>query len=185
MQVPFLLLSGFEREPNSIRRGIAVQLCVLCRELGTPAISTPIPALAPNQTNRERISTFTDSCGFGCHREYINPLGFAFESFDGLGQERRIDNGSPVDTSGSYPFAEGVKDFADAKELMSILAKSERAHTCYAKKITGYALQRDLVEQDSALVETLAKGNGADSIKELVVSLVESPAFRVREAGNP
>jgi uncharacterized protein DUF1592/uncharacterized protein DUF1595/uncharacterized protein DUF1588/uncharacterized protein DUF1585/uncharacterized protein DUF1587 len=186
MQVPFLLLHGLERDPHSIRRGTAVQRSVLCRNLGVPAILLrPIPPLAPKQTNRQRISTLTDSCGFKCHHDYINPLGFAFENFDGLGQERQTDNGSPIDTSGTYPFAEGVKDFADARELMTILSNSAKAHTCYAKKITGYALQRDIVERDSAFVESLGKVSRSESIKELIISLIKAPAFRVREAGNP
>ena len=110
---------------------------------------------------------------------------FAFENFDGIGRERRADNGQAVDTSGRYPFAEGVKDFADAKELMTLLASSTQAHTCYAKKMTSFALQRDLVERDSSFVGMLAKVNASESIKELVVSLIKAPAFRVRQGGNP
>jgi len=68
---------------------------------------------------------------------------------------------------------------------MTILANSTQAHTCYAKKLTGYALQRDIVERDSSFVETLAKVSGSESTKELVISLIKAPAFRVRQAGNP
>jgi uncharacterized protein DUF1592/uncharacterized protein DUF1595/uncharacterized protein DUF1588/uncharacterized protein DUF1585/uncharacterized protein DUF1587 len=185
MQVPFLLLNGTGRDPDSIHRGTAVELNLLCGLVSFLPLTVSIPPLAPKQTNRQRISALTDSCGFKCHRDHINALGFAFENFDGLGQERRTDNGEPVDTSGSYPFAEGVKNFANAKELMTILASSTQAQTCYAKKMTSYALQRDIVERDSAFVETLGKVNRSQSIKDLVVSLIKAPAFRVREAGNP
>jgi Protein of unknown function (DUF1585) len=67
---------------------------------------------------------------------------------------------------------------------MTILASSTQAHTCYAKKMPGYALQRDIGERDSPF-ETLAKVSGSESIKELVISLIEAPAFRVLEGGNP
>ena len=185
MQLPFfLLLDTSNGGPDSIHRGAAVLKRVLCVTVGTH-LPVTIPPLAPNQTNRQRISALTDSCGFGCHRDQINPLGFAFENFDNLGLERQEDNHLPVDTSGKYPFAEGVKDFADAKQLMTILANSTQAHTCYAKKLTGYALQRDIVERDSSFVETLAKVSGSESTKELVISLIKAPAFRVRQAGNP
>jgi len=126
MQVPFLLLNGSDGDPDSIHRGAAVLERVLCVTVGAPLPIVTIPPLAPNQTNRQRISALTDSCGFGCHRDHINPLGFAFENFDGIGQERQTDNHLPVDTSGRYPFAEGVKDFANAKELMTILANRLR-----------------------------------------------------------
>jgi hypothetical protein len=184
MQVPFLLFTGLEGGPGSIVRGALLQQDVLCRVLARPATVPPLTPQPANQTNRQHVSAFTDSCGYKCH-DNINPLGFAFESFDGLGRERQTDNGLPIDTSGRYPFAEGVQDFADAKELMTILAGSKQAYTCYAKKLTGYALQRDIVERDSAFVETLADGKASESIKELVVSLIKAPAFRVREGGNP
>lgn len=184
MQVPFLLFNGMDHDPHSINRGVALEIGVLCGLV--PSIeAVPIPPLGPNQTNRQRISQLTDSCGAPCHAGHINALGFAFENFDGLGQERQTDNGLPVDTSGRYPFTEGVKDFAGAKELMTMLASSTQAHTCYAKKMTSYALQRDIVARDSAFVETLGKASGSESIKELAISLIEAPAFRVREAGNP
>ena len=185
MQVPFLLINGAGRDPDSIHRGAALELRVLCGLVPTPLSSPPIPPLAANQTNRERISEFTDSCGHGCHRGHIDALGFAFENFDGLGRERERDNGLPVDTSGRYPFAEGMKDFENAKDLMNILTSSAQAHTCYAKKLTGYALQRDIVEPDIPSVEALAKLSRTESLKELIVSLVKSPAFRVRAGGNP
>jgi len=185
MQVPFLLFTGLEGRPNSILRGALLQQNVLCRVLAKPAIFVSLPSQPANQTNRQNVSASTDFCGSKCHHDYINPLGFAFESFDSLGRERQTDNGLPVDTSGRYPFAEGMQNFADAKELMTILAGSKQAYTCYAKKLTGYALQRDIVERDSAFVETLADGKASESIKELVVSLIKAPAFRVREGGNP
>ena len=50
-----------------------------CR--GDPAGS----AAKPGQTNRQRISKLTSGCGNACHNEMINPLGFAFEHFDGMG----------------------------------------------------------------------------------------------------
>jgi hypothetical protein len=112
-------------------------------------------------------------------------LGFAFENFDGLGRERTTDNGKPVDTTGSYPFSEGTRDFADAGELMQILSESPQAHTCYAKMVTGYGLQRDVVQVDRPLLEVLAAVSSEQSLKEIIVGLVRHAAFRVREEGAP
>jgi hypothetical protein len=102
-----------------------------------------------------------------------------------MGQARTTDNGKPVDATGSYPFSEGTKSFSDARELMSILADSEQVHTCYAKKVTSYALQRDVVEPDRPLLDALAAVGRAESIKETIVALVKDPAFRLREEGTP
>jgi hypothetical protein len=185
MQIPFLLRWGLNDQSDPIHRGAGLELTVLCAPVGVPAaILPPLPPLTPGQTNRERITQFTGQCGAACHARF-NPLGFALENFDGLGQEREIDNGGPVDTTGSYPFADGTQAFADGNELMKIMAGSTQAHTCYAKRITGYALGRDMVETDRPLLESLAEVSLSDSLKETMVALVRDPAFRTRKAGLP
>ncbi|HEX6277724.1 MAG TPA: DUF1592 domain-containing protein, partial [Polyangiaceae bacterium] len=141
MQVPFLLLFGSGDEPATMLRGATINEETLCNQVGVahPAFPSPLPRM-PGSTNREWIEDLTSGCT-DCHRARIDPLGFAFEAFDGLGRERSLDNGRPLDTSGSYPFSDGVRGFSGAKELVQIMADTAQAHTCYAKKVTGYALQ--------------------------------------------
>jgi hypothetical protein len=115
----------------------------------------------------------------------LEPLGWALESFDGLGRERDSKSGLPLDTGGSYPFAEGVSEFADGKELMAAMASSTQVHTCYARKLTSYALGRDLVEADRPLLRSLAEVSLNDSLRALALSLVQAPAFRVRTEVAP
>jgi hypothetical protein len=185
LQVPFLLLYSATREPGTIGRGIALNHEVLCNRLPlSPTEIPPLRPLEPDQTNRERIDEMTAACG-DCHRVFVNPLGFAFEAFDGVGQERELDNGRPIDTTGTYPFADGEKDFADAIELMQIMADTTQAHTCYAKKVTGYALQRDIVEDDRPTLDALSEVSRDESLKAMVIALVRDPAFRVRAEGLP
>jgi hypothetical protein len=185
MQVPFLLPGGTDDGPDTIGRGVAVAADVLCNDLpGHVAPVPPLPPVAFGRTNRHRIEAATASCG-GCHVDVINPLGFAFEGFDDLGQRRDLDNGVVVDASGRYTFDSGAKSFADARGLMRILADDPRPHTCYAKMLTGYALQRDLVEGDRPLLKDLAAVSRAQSLKDMVVSLVRNPAFRARPEGAP
>jgi hypothetical protein len=182
MQVPFLLLFGTGDQPGTIRRGVAINNEMLCHQLEPPADAAPAP-LGPRpagSTNREWVEAVTSGCG-DCHQTFINPLGFAFDAFDGLGRFREIDAGGPADTSGSYPFSDGARDFSGAKELMQIMADTEQAHTCYAKKVTSYGLQRDLVEADRPLLKALSEvSREQESLRELVLSLVRHPAFRLR-----
>jgi hypothetical protein len=186
MQVPFLLLQGWNDNPNSIQRGFELERTMVCRPaIADLNIPPPLPPLVSGETHRQRVSEFTATCGGTCHKVYINPLGFAFEDFDGMGRERSTDNGQPVDTTGSYPFAEGVASFADGNELMQVMAESAQVHTCFSKHIAGYALGRDLVESDRPLLESLAKVSLAESLKEVALALVRDPAFRIRKAGQP
>ncbi|HTU63441.1 MAG TPA: DUF1592 domain-containing protein, partial [Polyangiales bacterium] len=112
-QVPYLMLHSLNAAPDSIHRGVSLNLDVLCAPLGPPVTELPpIPPLQAGQTNRQRIDTLTSGCGGSCHNEMINPLGFAFEHFDGMGQYRDVENGGlRIDSSGSYNFSDGRKPF--------------------------------------------------------------------------
>lgn len=187
-QVPFLALYGFNGDPDSIHRGVSMNLDVLCAKLGPPAANLPpIPPLMAGQTNRQRIDTLTSGCGMQCHNDMINPLGFSFEHFDGMGQWRDTENGGlPIDSSGSYAFVGGTKTFSNAGDLMKVMAADQQAHLCYAKKLTSFALQRDVIAADMPTLQTLAQSSmGANgSLKNLILQLVRSDAFRTRVGGN-
>lgn len=184
MQVPFLSLTGLNDEPSTIRRGGEL-MSALCNTLGPPSGTFAFPPVEPDQTNRERWTALTGTCGGTCHTTYLNPLGFAFEGFDGLGTARESDNGHPVDASGRYPLSDGIVEFADARALMKILARHPQTHACYAKKLASYALQRDIVDADRDLLDALTPVSLDGSFKELILALVTSPSFRVREKDLP
>ena len=90
-----------------------------------------------------------------------------------------------VDSTGTYPFAEGTKTFTGAADLMPLIANGSQAHTCYAKKLSGYVLQRDIVAGDMPLLDTLrATSMGSSgSVKQVLVDLVKHNAFRTRVGG--
>jgi hypothetical protein len=187
-QLPYLTLNGNNAEPNSILRGVTLNLDILCATLGPPAATIPpIPPLMPGQTNRQRIDTLTGTCGASCHNDMINPLGFAFEHFDGMGQWRDTENGGlAIDASGSYTFADGTtKTWTDAAGLMQVLAATPQTHTCYAKKLASFGLQRDVVASDMPMLGSLTSASMATggSVKQLIIQLVRNDAFRTH--GGP
>ena len=188
-QLPYLTLNGLNGDSDPIHRGVSINLDVLCAPLGPPAaVIPPIPPLQSGQTNRDRITTLTHGCGAGCHTTFINPIGFAFEHYDGMGQYRDTENGGlAIDSSGSYLFTEGEKPFADAGELMALMANGAQAHLCYAKKLASFALQRDVVPSDLPLLQTLSavsRGTGG-SLKNVLTELVKNDAFRTHVGGAP
>jgi hypothetical protein len=185
-QAPFLTLWSINNAPDPIHRGVRISLDTLCGVPGIPADQIPgVPALQENQTNRERYTALTTPCGGACHAQFINPLGFAFENFDGLGRARTTDNGKPVDTTGTYPLAEGEKEFKNADELLQAIGNGKQAHQCYAKRIAGYALGRDIVEADRPLVEALGAASlaGGANVKGIMLALVKDNAFRTYVGG--
>ncbi len=187
-QAPYLMLFGNDAKSDAIHRGLFINYQVLCAQLPEPNFALPEPEPAkPGQTDREYIEDLTGfgTCGQACHGAYINPLGYAFENFDGMGRHRDEDQGKPVDAQAAYPFSSGMLSFAGAGELMDILVSSTEAHSCFAKNIASYGLQRDIVSDDQALLDELATVSMSTqgSMKNLVLELVKAPAFRMRERG--
>jgi hypothetical protein len=181
-QLPFLLLHSVNAEPDSLHRGLSLAVDVLCSPLGPPSEGVPpIPERLDGQTRRQYVESLTDACGAACHNEVMNPLGFAFEHFDGMGQYRDVEGaGLRIDSSGSYTFSDGRVDFADHAELMQAMVSSTNAHACYAKKLASYSLQRDITTKDWPWLEKLANlSHDASSTQELMLALIFSDAFRV------
>ncbi|MDQ2646123.1 MAG: DUF1592 domain-containing protein [Myxococcota bacterium] len=189
-QLPFLMLNAHNDSSDPIHRGVTMSLDVLCAPLGVFAgVLPPLPDVKPGETNRMRVDAHTKGCGTACHNDMINPLGFAFENFDGMGAYRETEkNGSDmltIDASGSFNFTDGVKSYANATELMQVLASSEQTHLCYSKRLASYALQRNIVEADMPLLADLAAvSEGQASVKQVMIELVKRDAFRTRFGGN-
>jgi len=185
-QVPFLTRQARNNDPDSIHRGTRINLDSLCADPGVPSPDLPdIPPPKANQTNREIIAALTETCGAECHGQVINPIGFAFEDFDGMGRQRTMDNGSPVVTAGAYPFAEGTLSFANSGELMELIASGTQAHQCWAKKMASYALERDLVESERPMIESLgAVSLAGGSLKDVMLALVKENGFRTHVGGS-
>jgi hypothetical protein len=69
---------------------------------------------------------------------------------------------------------------------MKILATDSQAHLCYAKKLSSFGLQRDIVMPDTQLLQSLASTSMASggSIKNMILQLVRSDAFRTHVGGS-
>jgi len=190
-QLPYLMYWARNGDPDSIHRGVTLNIDVLCATLGPPAIVLPtLPARQPGQTNRVVVDLTTSGCGQACHNAMINPIGFAFEHYDGMGRYRTTEKDVtgadlPIDSSGTYTFTDGTKTYKDASELMQAMAKGQQAHACYAKKLASYGLQRDVVDADMPLLTTLASASASSgsSVKQMILDLVKQDAFRTRSGG--
>jgi hypothetical protein len=172
---------------GSVHRGVFINHRVLCTELPPPPdVLPPIPGDdGITMTSRERIEMHTGpgTCGASCHGTYINPIGYAFESFDGLGQYRTEEFGLPIDASASFEFADGAVGFDGAAELNGAMAERVQTHDCYSKHWVEFALGRDTAGSDLDLIQNLGDASlGGLSVKELILELVQSDEFQVRNA---
>ena len=71
----------------------------------------------------------------------MDPIGFGFENFDGIGQWRDKDGNFPIEPAGKLVSGES---FTTPSELKSILLQSRRQEflTCLTEKMLTYALGR-------------------------------------------
>jgi hypothetical protein len=172
---------------GSVHRGVFINHRILCTELPPPPDAIPpIPAdSGMMMTSRERIEMHTGpgTCGAGCHGTFINPVGFAFENFDGLGQYRTEESGLPIDASAAFEFADGQVAFDGAAEFNDAIATRVQTHDCYSKHWIEYALGRDTAGSDLDLIQDLGDGSlDGLSIRDVILELVQSQEFRVRNA---
>ncbi len=185
MQAGFLASNAYAVRTDPIHRGLFVQRDLLCREIPDPppgASMTPLPPLSDTiKTTRDQITALTSSSNCsGCHST-INAPGFAFESFDAVGQYRATDNDTPIDTTGTIEIDGQDVAFKNAVELVLALSKSAEVRSCYARKWLEYAFGRSYSELDQAQEQTLAQ---VTSTLELMTKVTSSKGFRFR-APNP
>src|SRR5690606_14841258 len=121
----------------------------------------------------------------GCHATIINPIGFALENYDALGQWRTEDNGRPVDAADTYTFQDGRSiSVRNGVELSRQRADAPEVHSCYVRQVLEYLYGRDLTGSDLELVDELASQSLADdlSVREIIIRTATSRAFRYRTA---
>jgi hypothetical protein len=132
-------------------------------------------------TLRQRMEQHRDNpaCA-SCHAR-MDPIGFGFENFDGIGAWRTTDGGSPVDSSGRLVAGEGFKG---PSELVAILSRKRRDDftRCLAEKLLTYALGRGLDHPDRCAVDQITKGlvKGEFKFSALVLEITRSVPFQMR-----
>jgi hypothetical protein len=158
---------------------------VLDAILGAPPPPPPpnVPALAEHagaqpQTMRERLAQHRENpvCA-SCHSR-IDPIGFALENYDALGQWRTEDAGRPIDNSGELP--DGTK-FEGSDQLKAVLLqKKDLFLRNLTNRMLGYALGRGLTRKDSCTVDSIMAQLAANDYKSqaLIEGIVMSPPFR-------
>ncbi|HEV8247001.1 MAG TPA: DUF1592 domain-containing protein, partial [Polyangiaceae bacterium] len=182
-QVAFLASHATSVDPDPIHRGVFVARRLLCDRLSAPpGMVPPLPA-ANGRTNRETVEQHTETRGSvcaTCHKYVINPLGFPFEIYDAVGHYRTEDNGHPVNASTDAEIDKKQMPVKDGVELADALAASSKVHACYARHWLEYAYGRPATPRDDALISRLgAESANGLGVKDLVVELVQAPAFSI------
>lgn len=174
-------------QSSPILRGIFVRERMLCQPV--PAAPNNIviepPDPDPRATTRERFRQHTEDpfCA-ACHAT-IDPVGFGFEHYDGVGAWRDKESGKDVDASGELaktPEAALDGTFDGGVELAAKLAGSQRVMSCMAEQWFQFAMGRphDVSDLDSLASITAAFGREG-KWRDLLLSITLSDSFRYRK----
>lgn len=182
----FLATFGRATESAPIKRGVLVLKRVLCAELGAPPmLEDPImpPGPDPSRTTRERFEAHTADPGCRACHKMIDPIGFAFEAFDGMGARRDAENGKPVDTAGDIQGTAIDGPVEDAADLALTIAGSEALVRCFARNAFRFgSAQAGWKTEDAFLAFWEAQPPELRSnVVETLVAFVKSDLFVTRK----
>ena len=180
----FLAVHALPDQSSPIHRGKVLREQVLCEEMPPqpPGLVVTPPEVDPRRSTRERFAVHArDAACAGCHR-LMDPIGFGFERYDGIGRYRATDGGGPVDDSGEVIADDGSGfTFNGARELGEKLATSPKVSACLATQWYRYAFGRlDGPGDRCSLQQVKAVVNGGGDLRELLVALVRTEAFAHR-----
>lgn len=182
-------------QSSPVFRGKFVREQLLCQTLPLPPANLVIepPELDPSKTTREQYEEIgaNPDCA-SCH-SLMNPIGFGFENFDGIGLWRDTQNGKPIDPTGEITATESLDGpFDGPVDLAGKLAQSPEVAACVTSQWFRFAYNRTVTQEDSCnldLVNEAFAASGYD-IKELIVALTQTETFLhrhqvVAEGGAP
>jgi hypothetical protein len=185
-QASILTVTSYPNRTSPVERG----KWILTNLLGVPPQPPPpnVPPLpdsggegGPVLSLRERMERHRAApvCA-GCHK-VMDPIGFALENFDGVGQWRTMDEGRTIDTSGTLfngATIEGVRGLRQA-----ILAKPEIFIGVMTEKMLTYALGRGIEYYDMPAVRTIVQRARRDDFRfsSIVLGVVRSTPFQMQE----
>ena len=195
-QAAVLKVTANGTNTSPVMRGLWVLENLLGKHVPPPPPNTAgiEPDIREATTIREQLDLHSnaESCT-GCH-QYIDPPGFALESFDPVGGYREqylqfkvnaehADKGwgtvikaKPVDPSGELATGEAFASIVEFKALL--LADEARFAQCLTDRLATYALGRELGFSDrDEIAAIVGAAGGGGGLRTLIRELVLSPLF--------
>jgi hypothetical protein len=165
---------------------------VLLQILGTPPPPPPpnVPSLKNDETTRNltmrqrmELHRSNPTCA-ACHR-MMDPLGFALENFDGLGQWRDTMGGKDlIDSSGVLP--DGTKFDGPAGLREVLVAKQDMFVENFAEQLLTYALGRGVEEYDRPVLRQITRDATSENYRwsSIILGIVNSTPFQMRRVSD-
>src|SRR5688572_25566971 len=184
-----LTVTSYPNRTSPVLRG----KWVLENILGTPPPPPPqdVPDIEENHPSQEARSLRArleahrrnPTCA-SCHR-VMDPLGFALENFDGLGQWREKEPGGAIDPTGQL--ADGTPIDGPVALRKAVLERREMFVRTLTEKLMTYGLGRGIELADRPLVRDVARTAAARDYRwsAVVLGIVRSAPFQMKKVPAP
>jgi hypothetical protein len=118
-----------------------------------------------------------------CHAR-MDPLGFALENFDALGQWRTTDGDTAIDASGLLPDGTSVDGPAALRGVL--VAQKEQFVKAVTSKLLMYAVGRQMEYYDAPAIRAIMRAAAADDYRwsSMILAIVKSTPFQMRRSGS-
>ena len=184
-QASILTLTSNPTRTSPVKRG----KWVLENILGAPPPPPPpnVPKLEEGKkaelkgTLRQRMEQHRDdpACA-SCHAR-MDPIGFGFENYDGIGAWREREGEAAINPSGELVSGESFNGPGGLKAIL-LNQKRDDFVRCLTEKVLTYALGRGLEYYDQCAVDQISRKLSKEQFRfsVLVVEVVKSTPFQMR-----
>jgi hypothetical protein len=162
------------------KRGLFIRSVMLCDEVDPPPpgviTELPLDDGTPKTMKQKLAQHQADPSCASCHAS-IDPIGFALDTFDGIGEYRTTDKGLTIDPTASV---EDIGDFSSARELGALIKADPRAPRCLMLNLYRNSMGHlETATEEQALIDLdQAFATKSYRIQDLLVEIVKHPAFR-------
>ena len=182
-----LLLTSYSTRTSPVLRGKYVLENLLASPPPPPPPNVPSLKTESNGSGEElslreaMVQHRANPACASCHAR-MDPIGFAMENFDAVGQWRDQDAGKPVEVNSKLADGTEVNGVQGVRDLL--LRDPERFVAAVAQKMLMYGIGRNVQYFDAPGVRKIVHDSAASDYKfsALVLGVAKSDAFQMRKA---
>ncbi len=175
-QGAWLTVTSHPTRTSPVLRGKWVLENLLCTPPPPPPPSVeglPESGVDQNASVRERLEQHrADPACAACHTQ-MDSIGFAFESFSGIGEFRLVDGNDVIDPSGILTLDPPLS-FENSVDLVDGLRNEPALSRCVTERMIIYALGRGLADNEHCFVDQIMTQADQYSLQSLARAIAGS-----------
>jgi hypothetical protein len=179
----FLAVQAKPYSSSPTYRGVWVRERMLCQDVPPPPpmANNVLPNLTeramagPPRTTRQVLEDHRKEPACATCHSIFDPIGVAFEKFDGVGAYRTTEEKLPIVTSGNLD----GKPYSNVSELLTLLKADARVTDCLVRHLYHYLTGHERLKGEDDVIKTLAPSfRDKPDFRDALARMVMSDFFR-------